>query len=47
SISTDDLVRKFLLLLRSILPCLFHAKGDPKDPPQPKIVIFITDNYLF
>ena len=39
--------RIFFLFLMSILPFLFHAKGDPKEPPHPNILIFIEIHYIF
>ena len=37
-----QVVKNTLFLLEeSILPFLFQAKGEPKDPPHPKILIFI------
>ena len=40
-IKTEERVLKFLLFSISIFPVLFQAKGDPNEPPQPRILIFI------
>jgi len=47
SINNEERVLKFFKFLIFILPVFFHARGDPKDPPQPKILIFIINNYLY